>query len=81
MTTIDFTPDGNGRCFHSDDIPLQSIGTLTVKRASTVEFNEQTQLWEVLTADSTPSIRHVLFVRGSREACLSWERTHWEEFT
>lgn len=86
--TIDFSPtDGTARCLHSDLIPLQSIGTLTVRRASSVEFNEQTQQWEVHHATKRVQVTVfppktwpvILFKNPSRQACLDWEEQHFEE--
>lgn len=67
---IQFTPDGAARCLHTDALSLAEIGTMTATRASTVEFNEKTQKWEVrftLAGDADYS-------NGSRAECLAWER-------
>lgn len=78
MMTIDFTPDGNARCLHSEEIPLQSIGTLSVSRASNVEWSGFLQEWEVFTDHKDPCQRQRLFHHPSRQACLDWERQNWE---
>ena len=65
---LTFDPDGVVRCLHTDAIPLQSLGTLTVQRATTIEFNTPTQQWEVKDAAGA-----ILFVDPSRACCLAWE--------
>ena len=68
MTVLTFDPDGRGRCLHTDLIPLQSIGTLAVERASTIEFDSAAQQWEVRDVNGT-----LLFRDASRARCLAWE--------
>ena len=68
---IHFFDDGRCSCLHTDLFPLQSLGTITTRRASSVEFNEASQEWEVRFAE-TPEI--VSFSDPSRDACLEWER-------
>lgn len=79
--TITFDTDGTARCLHSDEIPLHTLGTMTVRRASNVEFNERSQEWEVWpeTRLWTQSF-FPMFRSPSRAECLAWERDHWEEF-
>jgi hypothetical protein len=69
--TITFAPDGTARCLWMETVPLQELGRLAIERASTVEFNLATQVWEVRLA-STPGA--VAFAHLSRETCLEWER-------
>lgn len=69
--TIAFAPDGNARCLWTEALPLGELGRLDIQRASTVEFNAQTQEWEVRLA-SDPDV--VAFSHPSRETCLHWER-------
>lgn len=68
---ITFTPDGAGHCLWTEVVPLWELGRLVLQRASTVEFNHQTQLWEVHLASAPDA---VAFVHPSREYCLQWER-------
>ncbi len=65
---LTFDPDGTGHCLHTDAIPLQSLGTLEVHRASTIEFNSSSQQWEVKDAE-----RLTLHSDPSRSCCLAWE--------
>ena len=65
---LTFDTNGTGRCLHTDVIPLQTIGTLEVQRASNIEFNASTQQWEVVDASGNQ-----LFADASRSRCVDWE--------
>jgi hypothetical protein len=65
---LTFELDGNGHCLHTDAIPLQSLGTLEISRATNIEFNPATQQWEVKDAEGV-----ILFSHPSRSCCLAWE--------
>ena len=65
---LTFDVDGVVRCLHTDAIPLQSLGTLEVQRASTIEFNPAVQQWEVKDATGL-----TLHSDPSRSCCLAWE--------
>jgi len=67
-TVITVDTQGQGSCLYSELIDLQSIGSLEVTRATTIEFNHQTQRWEVKDPRGT-----VLYFSRSRTACLAWE--------
>ncbi len=67
--TITFSSDGNGHCLYTEAILLGSIGTLEIKRATNIEFNDHTQLWEVRDAKNNG----ILFQNASREICIAWE--------
>ena len=67
-TQIIFNSDGTGSCLYTELIDLSSIGRLEIRRASTIEFNNQTQHWEVKDRRGT-----VLFFSRSRQTCLKWE--------
>ena len=70
---ITFTPDGLGRCLYTEAIDLGRIGPLTVKRATTIEFDNHTHYWRV--KDRTG---FALFSNPSRQECLDWERLYLE---
>ena len=69
---LTFEPDGVVRCLHTDAIPLQTLGTLEVHRATTIEFNASTQQWEVKDAAGV-----ILHSNPSRSCCLAWEAEHF----
>lgn len=70
--TIDFDCAGTGHCLYDEAIDLQAIGPLTMRRASRVEFDTDTQQWQVLP----PNGGTHMFSHPSRSQCLAWERTH-----
>ena len=65
---ISFNPDGTAQCLWTEALPLQELGRLEVTRASNLEFNNQTQHWEVKDWR-----RKTRFIAKSRSACLEWE--------
>ena len=75
QTTITINPDGTMKCLHTDIIPLQTLGELKVTRASTVEFDEESQRWEAWAKG------RLLYHNQSRKACLDWEQENYETFT
>ena len=80
--TITFFPDGTARALHPEAVPLHELGPLTIRRASTVDFNPETHKWEVrLTVPACPCCKiegEVQFSNASRQACLEWERAFFE---
>ena len=72
IAVIAFIPDGTGHCLYHEAIDLHTIGMLTCRRASRIEFNAGTQEWEVRPAES----ERALFSSPSRKTCLEWEREH-----
>jgi hypothetical protein len=68
-----FTPDGQGRCVHTEAIDLRTIGRLTVKRATTLVFDNARQYWHV---KDRRGFR--LYASPSRQVCLDWERQYLE---
>ena len=69
---LTFDVDGVVRCLHTDAIPLQSIGTLEIQRATNIEFNPATQAWDVTDAGGA-----ILHSDASRSRCLAWEVEHF----
>ncbi len=69
---LTFDPQGMARCLHTDAIPLQSLGTLEIHRATTIEFNPADQLWDVKDTGGV-----ILFSDPSRSCCLAWELEHF----
>jgi hypothetical protein len=68
---LKFTPSGEGSCLYSELIDLSSIGSLQIRRASRIEFNNQTQFWEVRNLKD-----RILYFSRSHAACLLWEHQH-----
>ena len=71
---ISFDASGVGACFYTEAIDLHEIGTLEMIRASTIEFNRQSQQWEV--KDNAGAILHS---NPSRQQCLQWEHQHFNQ--
>jgi len=71
---LTFTENGEGQCLYTEAIELGSIGRPTIRRATTIEFNETVQKWEVCDAGGT-----LLHTHPSREACLAWEHRHFNQ--
>jgi hypothetical protein len=70
---INFNANGTATCLWAEDIDLLAIGKVTgVQRASVIEFNLDTQQWDVRLPDG----RDVLHSNASREACIEWERNN-----
>ncbi len=67
--SIQFKPDGTAHCLWTDAISLHELGRLEITRASSIEFNNATQHWEV--KDRKGRVR---FIARSRSACLDWEQ-------
>ena len=65
---LTISPTGTGSCLYSELIDLKSIGSLQVTRATQIEFNNQTQHWEVKDNRGV-----ILYFSRSRTACLAWE--------
>ena len=60
-------------CFYTEAIDLAQLGCLEVHRASTVEFNDNNQQWEVRNPAGL-----FLYSHHSRSTCLAWEQEHLE---
>ena len=69
---LTFTENGEGLCLYTEAIELGLIGRLTLRRATTIEFNEPSQQWEVRDAGGA-----LLHSHSSRDACLTWEHRHF----
>ncbi len=69
-----FDPTGTGHAFFTEAIDLSTIGRLEISRATTIEFQNGRQLWEVKDAQG-----QILFAHPSRSACLQWEHEHFNQ--
>jgi hypothetical protein len=65
---LTFDVSGNGRCLYTEQLDLNTIGKLEIRRASEIEFNNQTQEWEVRRPEN-----QLLYSHASRAMCLNWE--------
>ena len=70
--TIIFKPDGTAVCLWHEAIALHELGWLALERASTVDFNNHDQKWEVKDLAG-----RVLFSAKSRSVCLEWEHAEF----
>jgi len=69
---LTFNTNGAGSCLYTELIDLQSIGSLEVTRATTIEFNKGTQQWEITDTNGI-----ILFTHSLRSLCLAWEQQHF----
>ncbi len=71
---VTFTDSGEGHCLYTEAIDLAAIGRLTLRRATTIEFDSTSQQWEVRDAGGT-----LLHTHPSRDVCLAWEHRHFNQ--
>lgn len=69
---LTFSAEGIARCLYSELIDLQTLGSLDIQRASTIEFDQKHQRWEL----RDPKGKLLCFHR-SRAACVTWEHEHF----
>ena len=84
------TPDGQVVGLWSDCIDWRSVGRVRAHRASHVEFDLDTQMWQVRSARRVTRLtgllryllrrsdQEVLYESPSREEALAWEHAHFE---
>ena len=66
---FEITPEGDLHGLYTDEINLFSVGRVTdVKKASNVEFNQDEQVWEVLSLEG-----EVLHKTSNRNSAIDWE--------
>ena len=73
---LTFNPDGTAQGLYTEAIPLDALGRLRIRRASTIEFDDALQEWEV--RDPTGA---KLYQSPGRQRCLDWEREHFNNNT
>ena len=71
---LTFTPDGVGHGLYTEALDLGSIGLLSIRRATRIEYDDAAQYWRVYLAHG----RVALFNSPSRAECLVWERHYLE---
>jgi hypothetical protein len=74
MNALTFTSNGEIVCLYTEAIDLTTLGILTMTRATQIEFNVQTQQWEV--RDTAGSVLHT---DHRRSACLNWEQEYFNQ--
>jgi len=78
---LDILPTGEVVCLYTDLIPLHALGPLQVTRASTVEFDEAAQGWQVTLCDGS----RLPGTFRSRAEALTAEvvhlQTHWDDMS
>jgi hypothetical protein len=70
--TLTFDQDGTGHCLYGEMIDLQALGRLECRRASHIEFDAESQQWQVLS----PDCKNILFSSPRRLDCQAWEQAH-----
>lgn len=71
-TVLTFNPDGTAQGLYTETIPLHALGRLSIRRASTIEFDDASQEWVVRSPEGVR-----LYQSPSRQRCLDWEREHF----
>ena len=68
-TVLTFDTDGKAHGLYTEAIPLHTLGRLSIRRATTIEFDDASQCWVVRDL-----MGGHLFHHPSRQLCLDWER-------
>lgn len=71
---ISIDPIGRASALHMDEFPLRFLGNMKLERASYIQFNEDTQLFDVVLPDGTSHISHAQFTGydEAREFEVEW---------
>ena len=72
LACLHFRADGSVHGLYSEAIDLRCLGSLTVTRASTIEFDHPCQLWRVFDLRG-----RCLYSAPSRGDCLKWEQNQF----
>ena len=90
MTKLRIAPDGTVRSLWTAAVDWGSLGRVSVRRASYVEFCSRKQKWYVQAGEPRSSLRailqkltgrpcgEILFQTKTREDALAWEQGHFE---
>jgi hypothetical protein len=71
-TCLHFLSDGTVCGLYSEIIDLRCLGPLTVTRASTIEFDHVSQLWQVYEVHG-----RCVYSAPSRNECVEWEHNYF----
>jgi hypothetical protein len=74
VSALIITEAGTCECLYTENIDLSTLGALTVKRATDIAFDNDSQEWKVRDMSGL-----ALFGNCSREICLEWERDYLEQ--
>jgi len=66
--------DNTIECVYSDNLPLSELGDLKVNRASSVEFNNETKMWNVIIKNK------VLYSNKNRNESIEWEIEYLQNY-
>ena len=69
---LTFNPDGTAEGLYTEPISLCAVGRLSIRRASTSEFDDACQEWVVRSPEGAR-----LYQSPSRQQCLDWERGYF----
>ena len=69
------SPKGTVEGVYNDDIPRDKLGTSSIDRASNVEFNPNTNMWEATHMDG-----EFMVAAATRADCLELERNVVETY-
>ena len=69
--TLHVQEDGTVCGLYTEAIDLAALGNLRIERASSIEFDNPSQLWRVFDRRG-----RCVFSDPSREACLGWEQAY-----
>ena len=72
---MDIFINGNGImiCLYNESFPIRKLGKPKIKRFTKVEFNNETDLWEVRLFEKNA----LLYMNKSRKTCLRWEEKYF----
>lgn len=73
MNVLTFTPAGIVTGLYSEVIDLTCLGKMQIRRATTIEFNNDHQVWQVKVHNK------ILHQASSRQACLDWEQQYFNK--
>ncbi|MGZ4961690.1 MAG: hypothetical protein ACXWC8_03955 [Limisphaerales bacterium] len=71
---LTFRPDGTVTGLYTELVPLDAIGELEINRATSIEFNNARQVWEVRDNSG-----EVIYQHRSRALCLAWEHQQFNK--
>ncbi|NLE61965.1 MAG: hypothetical protein GX616_26720 [Planctomycetes bacterium] len=75
-TVLTFHSDGTAQGLYTEAIPLHALGRLSIRRATTIEFDDASQQWVVRSPDGAH-----LYQSPRRQQCLDWERGYFNNNT